>query len=121
MEILTPFGCTSGCTWLLLGVKISISTDRNVNNYDFHCGIKSLMTFIMVPTEMSNKYARLIECLPMRDIFTGHCLLPFKTFIFFAYSFQQQRKRHFYVVHRGPKCLIFYHNRGKIRYLRSYS
>jgi hypothetical protein len=27
-----------------------------------------------------------------------------ETFILFTYSFQKQRKRHFY---RGPKCLIF--------------
>jgi hypothetical protein len=35
MEILTLFRCTSGCTWLLQGVKISISTDRNVNNLEY--------------------------------------------------------------------------------------
>jgi hypothetical protein len=36
MEILTPFGCASGCTWLLQGVKISISMDRNINNLYYY-------------------------------------------------------------------------------------
>jgi hypothetical protein len=30
MEILTQ--CASECTWLIQGVKISISMDRNINN-----------------------------------------------------------------------------------------
>ena len=32
MEILTLFSCASRCTWPLQGVRISISTDRNVHN-----------------------------------------------------------------------------------------
>ena len=33
--------------------------------------------------------------------------------IFVTYTFQKQRKRHFYVGHRGPKCLIFDYNGDK--------
>ena len=37
--------------------------------------------------------------------YTGKTTL--ETFIFLAYSFQQQRKRHFYVVHRVQNVLFF--------------
>ena len=54
VENLTPFsslytlGCASGCTWLLQGVKISISTDRNVNNlYSLVEHVRLIMIYIM--------------------------------------------------------------------------
>ena len=72
-----------------------------------------------------NYYNFLLQrrCAPKSNLVNFGCILNIKmllcytgqktleTFILFTYSFQKQRKRHFYVGRRGPKCLIFDYNR----------
>lgn len=96
---------------LKIQMKVSIFFLRGVEYY-----IWNNSTFYQINSFIFKKYMTKINW-----IWFWRATSRALTLLMFTYSFQQQRKRNFYVARRGSKCLIFDKIRGLFCYLRSYT
>ena len=84
---------------------------KSTNHLVDHCvfllaNVLSVLRFIITPLVSANSFYMLLQW--SKELYSWVQYFKVRKWkIFVTYSFQQRRKRHFYVVHRGPNVLFF--------------